>query len=48
AKEATLAEVVLVKMKEEEILTMEANILEEIDVIDKKLLCLKTACIWML
>ncbi|GJT78674.1 hypothetical protein Tco_1045399 [Tanacetum coccineum] len=49
AKEATLAEVVLVKMKEEEILTMKADILEEIDVLDKKLLlCLKYAWIWML
>ncbi|GKE27781.1 pre-mRNA-splicing factor ATP-dependent RNA helicase DEAH10, partial [Tanacetum coccineum] len=49
AKEVTLAEVVLVKMKEEEILTMKADILEEIDVLDKKLLlCLKSARIWML
>ncbi|GJR84308.1 hypothetical protein Tco_0155093 [Tanacetum coccineum] len=49
AKEATLAEVVLVKMTEEEILTVKADILEEIDVLDKKLLlCLKSARIWML
>nr|GEU52598.1 hypothetical protein [Tanacetum cinerariifolium] len=49
ANEATLAKVVLVKMKEEELLTMEAEILNEIDALDKKLLlCLKFTQIWIL